>query len=233
VNVIQNPNAALLLDAVQKLEPLLDQIAFVGGCVTGLLITDPAAAPVRPTIDVDAIFEIAAYADLAAWDERVLALGFHRMSAEGAPICRWVHQQLILDLMPTDPKILGFANEWYPAALANAGQLSIGNYKARVITSPYFLATKLEAFHARGRNDYRLSRDLEDIVTVVDGRPELVAEVRQNDAKLRNYMADELSNLLSSRDFLEALPGYLLPDAPSQQRIAIIVRRLNQIASGE
>ena len=59
----ENPNLERLADAARKLTPLLDQIAFVGGCVTGLLLTDPAAAPVRPTLDVDAIIAIASYAE--------------------------------------------------------------------------------------------------------------------------------------------------------------------------
>ncbi len=41
-----------LAAAAEKLEPGLDQMAFVGGSVTGLLLTDPAAAAVRPTLDV-------------------------------------------------------------------------------------------------------------------------------------------------------------------------------------
>ena len=48
----ENPNLAQLVVIAAKLEPLLGQIVFVGGCVTGLLLTDPAAAPVRPTLDV-------------------------------------------------------------------------------------------------------------------------------------------------------------------------------------
>ena len=59
-----NPNLALLLGAAERLAPLLDQIAFVGGCATGLLLSDPAAAPARPTLDVDAIVEIASYAGI-------------------------------------------------------------------------------------------------------------------------------------------------------------------------
>jgi len=58
-----NPNFARLAIAAQKLAPLRDRIAFVGGCVTGLLLTDPAAPPVRPTLDVDAIAAIASYTD--------------------------------------------------------------------------------------------------------------------------------------------------------------------------
>src|SRR5216684_8355014 len=36
-----------------RLKGLLPEIVFVGGCTTGLLITDPAASPVRVTDDVD------------------------------------------------------------------------------------------------------------------------------------------------------------------------------------
>jgi hypothetical protein len=50
-----NPNLELLTDAVKLLDPLLGELVFVGGCATALLITDSAAADVRPTFDVDAI----------------------------------------------------------------------------------------------------------------------------------------------------------------------------------
>src|SRR5580704_11788366 len=106
----QNPNLAQFLAAAAKLEPMLDQIAFVGGCVTGLLLTDPAAAPIRPTLDVDAITAIGSYAEFTLLESRLRDLGFHQPHAEGAPICRWKSGELLLDLMPTDSSILGFAN---------------------------------------------------------------------------------------------------------------------------
>ncbi|MGA7221138.1 MAG: hypothetical protein WBX38_22680 [Candidatus Sulfotelmatobacter sp.] len=42
-----NPNLVRLTAAAAKLEPLLDQIAFVGGCVTGLLLTE-SRCPASP-----------------------------------------------------------------------------------------------------------------------------------------------------------------------------------------
>jgi hypothetical protein len=42
-----NPNLELLELAAERLRQLLPEIVFVGGCTTGLLIDDPAAAPVR------------------------------------------------------------------------------------------------------------------------------------------------------------------------------------------
>jgi len=52
----------------------------------------------------------------------------------------------------------------------------------------YFLATKLEAFDHRGGGDFLLSRDVEDVIAVLDGRPEIVDEVREVDAELRIYL---------------------------------------------
>lgn len=91
--------------------------------------------------------------------------------------------------MPTDSSILGFGTRWYHPALENAQRTQIGEHEIRLITAPYFLATKLEAFRGRGRNDFR-SHDLEDIVTVIDGRPETVEEVRHARADLQKYLSD-------------------------------------------
>lgn len=55
---MRDPNLQLLEQAARLLQQrLLDDVVFVGGCVTGLLITDPAAAGMRPTTDVDVILE--------------------------------------------------------------------------------------------------------------------------------------------------------------------------------
>lgn len=135
---------------------------------------------------------------------------------------------LILDLMPTDSSILGFTNRWYSPALEHARKFEIGRYGIRVITAPYFVATKLEAFHGRGKDNFS-SHDLEDIVTVIDGRPELVEEVHSAPTDLRKYLSDEFGALLSNRSFLDALPGHLLPDIASQQRAGLILDRIKRL----
>jgi hypothetical protein len=72
----QDPNLAQLVACAAKLEPLLDKIAFVGGCVTGLLVTDPASVPVRSTLDVDVIVEAASYAEFTVLDNACDNLDF-------------------------------------------------------------------------------------------------------------------------------------------------------------
>ena len=97
-----NPNLALLEEAVELLEPLLNELVFAGGCMTGLLVTDLAATRIRPTRDVDAITEVTSYAQYATLSDRLRELGLHEDTSEGAPTCRWRHENLILDVMPTD-----------------------------------------------------------------------------------------------------------------------------------
>jgi hypothetical protein len=223
-------NRELLIRGARILGDLRDEFVFLGGCTTGLLITDPAAADIRPTRDVDVIVATASVADYYAIAKRMRALGFHE---DTKIICRWQHlSTLTLDVMPTDPNILGFANRWYSGAVANAVDYELeAGLVIRVVTPPYFCATKIEAFHGRGNGDYASSHDLEDLLAVVDGRPELVDEIQAADNTLRRYLATEVRDLLERQEFLDALPGSLMPDAASQARLPLLLSRLQQIAA--
>jgi predicted nucleotidyltransferase len=228
VNTRHNPNLAQLLELAEKLGDLCSRVVFVGGCVIDLLITDPASAPVRPTLDIDAIVAVSSYPEFTLLEDRLRALGFEQPHVEGTPICRWRAGTLIFDLMPTNSSILGFSNTWYQPAFENSQRARIANFEISLITAPYFVATKLEAFHGRGKNDFH-SHDLEDIVTVVDGRPELAAEARASRGDLQEYLSNEISKLLANNDFLEALPGHLFPDVASQQRLGLVLNRMRQL----
>lgn len=105
---MNDSNLEQLMTAARLLRPLLGELVFVGGSVAGLLITDEAAAAPRNTFDVDAIAEITSYAGYAAFGERLRALGFLEDTREDAPLCRWVHHETTLDLMPLDEKIRFF-----------------------------------------------------------------------------------------------------------------------------
>jgi hypothetical protein len=226
---VVDPNRALFEAVVRLLAPVLDDFVFVGGCTTGLFLTDPAASRVRPTKDVDAIVDVTSYAKYASLAERLRALGLAEDTTPGAPICRWRRAEMIVDVMPTDASVLGFSNRWYPAAIETAQVQAIAGCDVRIVTPTLFIATKLEAFHGRGANDVFGSHDLEDIVTLVDGRPEIVAEVGGADSAVRAYIAAEIRVLLDNAEFIEALPGFLLPDAGSQARRAILEERLRAL----
>src|SRR5260370_6443664 len=223
-----NPNLQLLMDAAKLLGPILGELVFVGGCATALLITDTAAAAdVRPTFDVDAIAEITSYAAYAQFSERLRKLGFQEDARDGAPLCRWRQKTTTLDVMPLDEKILGFSNTWYRPAMDQAEERELEKgLKIRLVAPVYFCASKLEAFAGRGKNDFHASRDLEDMIAVVDGRAELVGEIQVAASDVRSYLAKEIKKLTSSREFNDALPGHLPPDAASQARVGTIISRL-------
>ena len=94
---------------------------------------------------------------------------------------------------------------------------------------PYFLATKIEAFDHRGAGDFLLSRDVEDVIAILDGRLEIVEDVKYSEKDLLNYLAEQLSQWLSNPDFMDALPGLLPPDAASQARASKIIERIEMI----
>jgi hypothetical protein len=83
-------------------------------------------------------------------------------------ICRFRCDEIILDVMPTDQKILGFGNPWYRKALQHAVNHEIADdLIIKSISAPYFLATKFEVFKTRGNNEWWSSHDYEDSVSVV------------------------------------------------------------------
>lgn len=226
-----DPNRQMFEGVVHLLRPLLEELVFVGGCTTGLLLTDAAASGIRPTNDVDAIVDVTTYAKYAALSERLRELGLTEDHTEGAPLCRWRYGKLIVDVMPVGEEVLGFSNRWYPSAIRTAQRLSIAGSHVQLVTAVYFVATKLEAFRGRGRGDVTLSHDLEDIVAVVDGRPEIVEEIASASNETRTFIASRFATLMANMEFREALSGFLLPDAASQARRRLLEARLETIAA--
>ena len=212
-----NQNLELLIVAAKLLRPVLPDLVFVGGCATGLLVTDEAAAEVRPTFDVDAIAEITSYVEYTTFGERLHKLGFTEDSSEGAPICRWQNGAIKLDLMPLDEDA------------ATEFEIEPG-LRVRLVTAPYFCATKLEAFRGRGKGDYLASHDLEDLITVADGRSDLLDELRSAPDDVRSYIAGAIGQMLKAPQFIDALPGYLLPDSASQARINQLLGRMTKMS---
>lgn len=227
-----DPNLEMLEVMAHKLGHLTERLIFVGGSTTGLFITDPLMPTIRVTRDVDVITEANSRLDFHQLEEALRHLGFVPDMRPDAPICRWCIGDLILDLMPTDEAILGFANRWYPEALTSATNCRLPSGQIiRTLTPALFLATKFEAFHGRGQGDYWASHDMEDIVCVIDGRSEIVAEVATCPSSLRDYLQAEFATLHADPMFAEAVSGFLPGDAISQTRAPRILQRIAAVAS--
>ncbi len=223
-----DPNLPILIRIADALGELREELVFVGGCAAGLLVTDPAIAGLRPTYDVDAIVEAATLARFHAVEKQLPAHGFGR-DMHSEVICRWKHAAsgITFDLMPTSPTVLGFANRWYPEAVRTALDFALSDtLRIRLISAPAFVATKLEAFATRGKHDV-FSHDLEDILTVVDGRAELAQELQLASGELQTAVRSQIATLLPRPDFANAVPG-LISDP---QRAPTVLQRLREIAA--
>ena len=226
-----NPNLAMVEVVANHLGRLKSRVVFLGGAATGLLLTDPAAAQIRPTKDVDVIVQVGSRMEYRALEKELLELGFRQDRSEGAPLCRWVIEGVLVDVMPTDPALLGFSNRWYPEAMEEAMAFTLpGGTEIRLVSAPYFLATKLEAFLGRGEEDFMASHDLEDVVTLIDGRPGVVEEVLGANPDLRKYIAETLNRFLQDDSFIGSIQGSLLPDRASQARFPLLLERFRAIS---
>jgi len=224
-------NRDMIIRVARILEPLLDRIVFVGGVVAGLIITDEGAPDVRPTVDVDIVADVSSKAEFWKLEGFLRELGLTQ-SSEDKVICRWRIEDMTVDFIPTDSSVLGFSNPWYKDAFNASIEIELEEGIAvRMITAPYFLATKIAAFEGRGKLDFLASHDMEDIITVIDGRSEIVDEIRDSDEKLKRFLSKVFQTYLEKPEFMESLPGKLPGDVASQARLPILVDRLRQIGS--
>ncbi len=231
---VGRPNRERLLRTARRIAPLLPEVVFVGGQMVELLVTDPAAVRVRPTDDVDVVVRVTTRVAYHRLQQRLGTLGSSPDTRAGAPICRMrTSSDLVLDVMPLDEDVLGFTNRWYPLALDTAAALQLApDLAIRAITAPAFLATKWEAFHHRGAEDPLMSHDLEDVITLVAGRPSVVAEVPTIPPDARQFITH------ATRDFLTGpwaaeIVAASLPDARAFPELTdSVLARLRALASG-
>jgi hypothetical protein len=215
-----------------RLEELCNEVTFVGGCIIGLLITDKAAPDVRFTVDVDCIINVISKQGYHSLSEKLRQKGFKELSFGNHPLCRWDCDGVLIDVMPTEKNVLGFSNKWYKDAQLNSISKIINDCASiKIISAPYFIATKLEAFQDRGKQDFLLSHDLEDIISVVDGRPGIVDDISNAPENLKKYLSSEFLTLMSNDQFLQALPGHLNYSNESEGRKKIVEKRMHEIVA--
>ena len=210
---------------------LRSRMVFVGGCTTGLLLTDAfTLEQVRHTDDVDLIVHVMGYGGFQQLKEQLKTKGFSESSPdpdEDFPICAMKLGELRVDFMPDDEAVLGFTNRWYKAAVTTATHYTLtDDITINLVTPVYFIATKLEAYKGRGKGDVMASRDIEDILNLLDGRPELMGEIQAAPTELQHYIATEIAQLLTIRGFEYAVASQA---GGAQEREELIFERLEYL----
>ncbi len=137
---------------------------------------------------------------------------------------------IYIDVMLTNEEILGFSNTWYSDALKEAVEVEVDNdISIRLVTGPYFCATKIEAFYGRGQGDFLSSHDIEDIITIIDGRKEIIEKLTMAPETLKLFLADNLNKFLQDDNFMESISAQFNPDPISQKRCDVIIERIKKM----
>lgn len=207
-------NIVRIKAVANALGDLNQQVVFVGGATLSLYSTRKENFEVRPTEDIDVIIEVLNYAKGTELDDKLRSIGFTNDVASGV-ICRWLIEKIIVDIMPTTSTSIGFSNQWYPEGYKNAINCKIDeSCTVRILNSPYFIATKLEAFKGRGENDGRTSHDFEDIIYVLENRQEIWQEIESASSGIKEYLRFEFGNLLDNSNIIEWIDSHVERGSP-------------------
>ncbi len=214
------------------LEPMLNRLVFIGGRVTEFLIMDPAAVKRRAVFSADVIPAAVSYSANDRVSAELARLGFRRDLREGAPLFRWLaSDDMVVDVLPSSSTESGFGNQWYEYVLDCTLAVRLRQRTIRVAGAPAFLALKLAAFAASDATDPYQSRNLEEILTVVLGRPAVEDEIASAPPDARQFIAGQLA-LIANRADADSLLEGLVPDARRFPRLAIdSLARIRRLAS--
>ena len=223
-----------VVDAVAAdLAWVLPEPVYVGGATIGLFLDALGRSQRRATLDVDCI--VPSVVTRVAWwklEEGLRARGWSPDS--DGPICRYRSPGgVVVDLMSEDPGVLGFSGRWYPRVVEHAERRALVTGRSVLVARPdLLLACKLDAWRDRGVSDPFASKDLEDIVALLDGCRELEACVVGGDTDVREAIAVGLTEILDVRRYREAALGQLPRggDANAQEaRVLSLAQRLANI----
>lgn len=223
-------NTSQMMDAIKivarNLGDLNDQVVYVGGAVAGFYADDQGAADVRPTKDVDIVLEIASLLELENIRQKLAERGIHFAQNEKV-MCRFTCQHILVDVMAT--KEIGWApaNPWFKSGFDRAEVRNLDDVSIKIMSLPYYLASKFAAFHDRG-SDPRTSHDFEDIVYVLDNRTTLINDILNSERQVKQYLLAELSTILKDKLYQEALLAHLEP-ATQTKRFEILIQKIKEI----
>lgn len=182
------------------------EVIFVGGAVTELYASQPETSLLRVTLDVDCIIRITTIVEYHKLETILRAKGFEHDINKNSPLCRWRYQNILVDIMPTNEKILGFTNKWYSLGFENKMVYQLSEKLHIYILSPeYYLAAKIEAFNNRGGTDLRQSHDFEDIIYLLENDSSLLSRLANSDKPVKTFITSEFSNLVRRADIIEGI----------------------------
>jgi len=230
---MKKSNIEMLQTIASGLEELKDQVVFVGGATAELYVDNPAASDIRPTIDIDCIIEVSTKSKYYEFERKLETKGFSHDTSSGAPICRWVYRNVIVDVMPLEEDILGFSNVWYKEGFNKKINTKLpDNTDIFIFPLEYYLTAKFEAHSGRGGTDLRQSRDFEDIIYLLDNCTHLIDTLTKSEESVNEYLKKKCRVLLDNNNLIEGIES-ALPYGSDSDSTEIIFELIQYIANLE
>lgn len=221
-------NLALVAQVAQGLKELKEKMIFIGGAVISLYTDDPAADEIRPTTDIDMTINLANYTEWTQMQERLAELHFHP-DPQGQSICSYKYKDISIDIMPADDSSIGVSNTWYKPGFSQLQEIKLPEgISINILSSPYFLATKLEAFKDRGENDFYGSHDFEDIIYLLDNRIAIVDEILEAETDVKEYIKQELTAIKNHPQAEEIIAMHIHP-LVREERLQILMEKIEKL----
>lgn len=203
---------------------------FIGGGILGFLIDDPLASPVRTTMDIDVVLDIVTDPGQILLEEKLSSAGFKHDVSNRAPRCRWIFNNIKVDIISIKDKFSGMNFKWLQETVESPLKIKKDETFLKIASPACFVAMKLEAFKDRGNADYLGSRDIEDVISVIDGRTSIVEEIKNSYPEVVEFISETIAELLLKNEFTASIAGHLMPDPASQGRRIVVLDRLNRIS---
>jgi predicted nucleotidyltransferase len=224
-------NIEMLQTVADGLKELKKDIVFVGGAVAELYADNPASTEIRPTQDVDCTIKLSSYKEHTELEKILRSKGFANDTSRGAPRCRWIYQEIKVDVMPTGQNVHGFDSRWYQGGVDNKISKTLPDgTEINVFPPSYYLASKFEAHNDRGGNDLRQSHDFEDIIYILDNCTSVLEDIRDAPEDVKNYLKSQCERLFANNSLYEGIES-ALPYGSDSYRVEIIEDLILEIAS--
>jgi hypothetical protein len=183
----QLENLARIAAVLRKIP---ERFVFAGASILPLFLDKDFGGIVRRTDDTDVVVPVLHYGEWSRLRDALISHGFRERADDRAArqILFWF-DGLAVDFIPARMREFGTENRWLSLGFDSAepDETPDGEAIERLPVTAW-LASKIAAFEQRGRVDVMMSRDLDDIVTLLIGRSRLPDDVRNAPMEIRTYI---------------------------------------------
>jgi hypothetical protein len=222
---MENPELVLFRNTAKRMQPMLSQLVFCGGCSTALMFSEAGFIRPSPPQWLDVIASTEGELGHMGLTIKLKEIGMREDTMIGRG--RWKMGALTVCFWNVDPVFNPFASRFIRDAFAMPRKyVAAPELSVRLANAAFFMAMKLEAFLGRGLANYHSSDDLNDLVSLLAGRTEIAFDLKLAAPPVRAFVQRGLAELKPKSDFQEAIKRILNHDP---LLIELALTRLNEV----